>query len=69
MFNNTTIIGNQEIDALIGALQSHGLIIPNWIVIGSIIIILIAQMLGYLDRIFDFVMKIKNSFPGKKIMI
>jgi hypothetical protein len=62
---NTTIIGNQEIDALIGVLQSHGLIIPNWIIIILIFIVIIAKMLGYFDNIYSVLIRLRSSFIPK----
>ena len=43
MLNNTTITGNQEIDAIVGVLQAHGFIIPNWMILILLISIYIAH--------------------------
>ena len=59
MPNNTTVIGVQEIDAFIRALQSYGITTPEWLVIIILVVILLAKISGYIDNISSGLNKIK----------
>ena len=60
MPNNTTVIGVQEIDAFIRALQSYGITTPEWLVIIILVVILLAKISGYIDNISSGLNKIKT---------
>ena len=60
--NNTTLIGNDEIDGFIGILQSHGLIIPNWVIIILVILIVTATLLGHIGTIYNAIINLKFIF-------